>query len=109
MKKALSSFAKPTATSDLRKIDDDSLARLKAAATQSDQSINLSDPDAPESLDWSNATRGRFYKPVKVLKSLRIDADVLDYYESQGPGYQTRINRDLRLMMLQNSKRKQPA
>jgi len=37
-------------------------------------------------------------KPVapKAAISLRIDADVLAWFKSQGPGYQTRINAILR-------------
>ena len=33
-------------------------------------------------------------KPVspKASISLRVDADVLEWFKSQGPGYQTRIN-----------------
>lgn len=76
-------------------------AHLRAIAALPDDQINLSDPDAPETLDWSGAVRGRFYRPVKKLKSLRIDADVLAFFEAQGPGYQTRINRVLREAMLQ--------
>ncbi|MBQ7643596.1 MAG: BrnA antitoxin family protein [Spirochaetales bacterium] len=36
------------------------------------------------------------YKPRKVQISLRIDADVLEAFKSQGEGYQTRINDALR-------------
>ena len=32
----------------------------------------------------------------KVLICLRIDRDVLDWFKSRGPGYQTRINTVLR-------------
>jgi uncharacterized protein (DUF4415 family) len=32
----------------------------------------------------------------KTSISLRLDSDVLDWYKSQGPGYQTRINAVLR-------------
>lgn len=37
-------------------------------------------------------------KPVssKMSISLRVDADVLDWFKAQGPGYQTRINAVLR-------------
>ena len=37
-------------------------------------------------------------KPVgpKASISLRVDADVLEWLKSQGPGYQTRINAILR-------------
>jgi len=34
--------------------------------------------------------------PPKVAISLRIDADLLEWFKSQGPGYQTRINLVLR-------------
>ena len=32
----------------------------------------------------------------KTSISLRLDSDLLDWYKSQGPGYQTRINAVLR-------------
>lgn len=76
------------------------MSRLAAVAALSDAEINLSDPDAPEVTDWSGAVRGKFYKPIKTLKSLRLDADVLAWFQAQGPGYQTRINRVLRESML---------
>ena len=34
--------------------------------------------------------------PAKVLVSLRVDQDVLDWFKAQGAGYQTRINAVLR-------------
>ena len=37
--------------------------------------------------------------PVKQPVTIRLDADVLDWFRSQGPGYQTRINRLLRRYM----------
>ena len=83
------------------------LAELQAAAELPDTQINAEDPDAPEVTDWAGALRGRFYKPRKVQKTLRIDVDVLAFYESQGPGYLTRMNRDLRAAMLRNLRRKQ--
>jgi uncharacterized protein (DUF4415 family) len=86
-------------------MDPDQVARLKRAAALPDEAINTSDPDAPEVGDWTGAVRGRFYRPVKVLKSLRIDADVLAYFQRQGPGYQTRINRVLRASMLRELRR----
>ena len=102
MKKVVLTKPGPLTADDL---DPASLARLRAAAALPDEQIDLTDPDAPEVLDWTGAVRGRFYKPVKKLKSLRIDADVLAYFESQGPGYQTRINSVLRESMLQALRR----
>ena len=34
--------------------------------------------------------------PTKVLTSIRLDADVLAFFKSQGSGYQSRINDTLR-------------
>ena len=42
------------------------------------------------------ARRGLRSLPPKTSISLRLDQDVLDWFKSQGPGYQTRINAVLR-------------
>jgi uncharacterized protein (DUF4415 family) len=39
-------------------------------------------------------------EPVKVSVSIKIDADVLAWFKTQGKGYQTRINSALRNTML---------
>ena len=101
MKKANSEALKATRDA----MDSDQRKRLTVAAAMPDSDIDTSDPDAPEVTDWSGAVRGRFYRPVKQLKSLRIDADVLAYFQAQGPGYQTRINRVLRASMLRDLRR----
>ena len=40
--------------------------------------------------------RGLKAVPAKTSVSLRIDADVLEWFKAQGPGYQTRMNAVLR-------------
>lgn len=40
--------------------------------------------------------RGLKVVPPKTSVSLRVDSDVLDWFRSQGAGYQTRINAVLR-------------
>lgn len=85
------------------------MAQLKAATAMPDSQIDTTDPDAPEVMDWSGAVRGRFYKPVKTLKSIRLDADVVAYFQAQGKGYQTRINALLRASMLRGLQRTEPA
>lgn len=40
-----------------------------------------------------------FYKPIKKPVTLRLDADVLAWFQRAGRGYQTRINRALRKLM----------
>ena len=71
------------------------LAESARIAAMSDDDIDFS--DIPLKLDWSNAERGKFYRPVKQQVTLRLDADVLHWFKSRGgPGYQTRINAALR-------------
>jgi uncharacterized protein (DUF4415 family)/uncharacterized DUF497 family protein len=73
------------------------LAELKSLAALPDSAIDTS--DVPELLDWSDAKRGLFYRPVKQQLTLRLDADVVAWFKSQtksSEGYQTRINRALR-------------
>ncbi len=71
------------------------LARLRA---MSDEEVDTS--DAPEILDWSNAKRGEFYRPIKRQITLRLDADVVKWFKENagenGRGYQTAMNRALR-------------
>lgn len=55
--------------------------------------------EAPEILDWSDARRGVFYRPVKQQITLRLDADVIAWSKAHargGRGYQTDINGALR-------------
>jgi uncharacterized protein (DUF4415 family) len=40
-----------------------------------------------------------WYRPAKRQVSLRLDADVLEWFRRGGLGYQTRINRALRKVM----------
>ena len=41
-------------------------------------------------------------EPVKVSLSIKIDTDVLEWFKSSGKGYQTRINKALRDVMMRN-------
>ena len=55
--------------------------------------------DAPEIIDWSDARRGVFYRPVKQQITLRLDADIIAWFKAKargGRGYQTDINVALR-------------
>src|SRR5580704_15173260 len=48
----------------------------------------------------------RWNRPRKRRISLRVDAEVVDWFKSKGPGYQTRINRILRKVMVEGKKRR---
>lgn len=84
----------------LPRLTEERRASLRALAAQPDSEIDLS--DIPELTDeqWKMGIRGRFYRPVKRQITARVDADVLEWLKSQGPGYQSRINAILRREML---------
>ena len=90
-------------------VPDDPIAAALAVAGVPDDEIDTGDPDAPALADWSEAERGRFYRPRKVQKTLRIDADVLAFFEAQGPGHLTRMNQALREEMLRVLRRRDDA
>ncbi|MFY8092988.1 MAG: BrnA antitoxin family protein [Niveispirillum sp.] len=75
--------------SALRDMDDASIARAVAE-----------DPDAAPLADakWFDAAR-RVEPRNKVAVSLRVDADVLEFFKSKGGGYLTRMNGVLRAYM----------
>lgn len=72
-------------------------AQLEALKALPDDEIDTN--DIPEVEDWSGAKRGVFYRPVKQQITLRLDADLIDWFKRhhpEGEGYQTSINRALR-------------
>jgi uncharacterized protein (DUF4415 family) len=62
-----------------------------------DEDIDTSDIPALDESFFANATI-RMPKPKKAI-TIRLDQDVVDWYKSEGKGYQTRINAVLRLYM----------
>jgi uncharacterized protein (DUF4415 family) len=63
------------------------------------------DPDAvPLDVDWSDAVL--VIPPKKKAISIRVDEDVLDYFKTEGAGYQRRINAVLRFYMQQKHKKR---
>ncbi len=82
---------------------------LKPPRTTSRKAV---DPDNPP---WSEEMlgppvlqrgRGAQKAPTKVSTTVRLDADVIAWFKSQGPGYQTRINEALRLVIEQSETRR---
>jgi uncharacterized protein (DUF4415 family) len=57
-------------------------------------------PEAPRS-SWDAAKRPNLYKPLKRSVTIRLDADILEWFQARsgGKGYQTAINRALRGVM----------
>jgi len=82
------------ATSNTSQTD---FARLDA---MQDQDIDLSDvPEITPEMFAKAIVRRGLNPRVKKQLTLRLDADVLDWFKRQGRGYQTQINALLRAYM----------
>ena len=63
------------------------------------------DPDAAPILDAAWFAAAKLVLPTpKRQTTLRLDADLLDWYRAEGPGWQTRMNAVLRGYMLAQRK-----
>ena len=66
-------------------------------------SAKVNDPDnslwTEDMLGAPVTKRGRVSRasPTKVLTSVGLDADILEFFKSKGAGYQSRINAALRI------------
>lgn len=81
-------------------------AELNALARKLDSDIDYGDIPASGDEQWSEAERGKFYRPLKTQASVRIDADVMAWLKQPGKGYQTRLNAILREAMLRDLNKK---
>lgn len=63
----------------------------------SDADIDYSDIPALDKTFLKKATTA--WPPPKLQLTIRLDADVVDWLKGHGKGYQTRINRILRVVM----------
>jgi uncharacterized protein (DUF4415 family) len=73
------------------------IARLHASVSMEDELLRLAEENAGAESRWN--------RPRKQRVSLRVDCEVVDWFKSKGPGYQTRINRILRTVMVESKKR----
>ena len=81
-------------------------ARVDAMTDEEVEASIASDPDWAEfkDVDWSDAVL--VIPARKKAISIRVDEDVLDYFKSEGDGYQRRINAVLRSYMQQKHKKR---
>lgn len=82
------------------------LDRVRALSNDELKQQIAADPDFRDiPRDWFEAAEA--VMPVaKKLLSLRIDSDVVEWFRSQGPGYQTRINAVLKAFMAESQRRR---
>ena len=79
----------------------ESLTEWERLDALQDEDIDLSDAAeiTPEMFAKAVVRRGLKPPPNKRQITIRLDADVLKWYRTQGEGYQTRINALLRAYM----------
>jgi uncharacterized protein (DUF4415 family) len=70
---------------------------IELRASMEDDLLSLAEEEGGAEARWN--------RPRKRRISLRVDIEVVDWFKSKGPGYQTRINRILRRVMLEGKKR----
>jgi len=78
---------------------DEQRDRLMKLAASPEDTIDTSDIPEAQAGAWAGAEIGRFYRPKKEAVTIRLDADILDYFRRHadgGRGYQTAINAALR-------------
>ena len=89
----------PTNPPPLSDAQQEELAKL---AAMRDDDIDFSDIPPLTEKFWANAERGRFYRPIKKQVTVRLDADILEWFKTQQGGkrgYQTAINAALRKLV----------
>lgn len=79
------------------------MKELSEIETMPDSKIDIT--DIPERLDWKDAEMGKFYKPIKTQISLRVDADVLNWFKSRSSQYTSMINQALRAYIIAEESR----
>jgi uncharacterized protein (DUF4415 family) len=78
-------------------IPDEAVLRELDAITEADIERGIAqDPDAAPILDEAWFAKARRVEPEKEVISIRLDKDILEFFRSKGPKYQTRINAVLR-------------
>jgi uncharacterized protein (DUF4415 family) len=70
------------------------IKEIQALAAKDDKDIDTS--DIPESMDWDFAVIGKFYRPIKKKLTIRLDADVVEWFKRNSKHYQSAINKALR-------------
>ena len=65
------------------KLTDAQKAELEALEKLSDDEIDLSDIPEMTEAEWAKAKRGMFYKPDWQDVTLRLDQNVVDWFEEQ--------------------------
>ncbi len=77
---------------------------LEKLAILPDAEIDLT--DIPEHTDWTDARVAQFYRPIKQSVTMRLDADVVEWFKTHSEKYQSQMNQVLRNFMLEQRKKR---
>lgn len=81
-------------------------AKIDAITEQDlEASISADEDDIHKKIDWTQAFVG--LPPRKKHINIRVDVDVLDWFRSQGKGYQTYMNSVLRTFVTSKTQTRQ--
>jgi uncharacterized protein (DUF4415 family) len=83
-------------------------AELAALKARPESEIDTSDIPELDEKFWRNAVRNPYFRPVKKQLTLRLDADLIDWFKRHAPdgrGYQSRINTALREYVTERRKK----
>ena len=79
----------------MKKASEDSLLK-EAQALKDMPNSEINYDDIPQGIIFKSSERGRFYRPKKQPVTIRLDADILEWFKRNSKKYQTAINRVLR-------------
>jgi uncharacterized protein (DUF4415 family) len=95
------------ATDIKQEMTPDREAQLRYLAELPDEQIDTTDIAEITDAQWSTARREALFRPIKTPVTIRLDADILEWYKTHAENgrYQTEINRALRFYMQQAIKK----
>jgi len=73
--------------------------QIKKLSNKADNAIDYSDIPELHFDQLGKPVVGKFYRPIKKQISIRIDADILDWFKREGKKYQSLINQACREFM----------
>lgn len=87
----------------MKKLTKTQTAEIQALASLPDSAIDTTEIPELTKQQLTSAYVGRFYKPIKKPVTMRLDADVLEWFKTHYDKYQTNVNQILREHMKSHS------
>jgi uncharacterized protein (DUF4415 family) len=104
----MSEIAGKTVKYTRKPLSQEQIDELNALAERPDSEIDYSDIPKLTDAFFENAKQGTMHRLMKRQTTLRLDADILDWFKRHardGKGYQTDINKALRAYVVAQERR----